>query len=102
MDLFHFALKILEKILPQGLKSTNEDHQVHFDDIGFPEVDLGVSKNIKNTGVWNCIYNHVGPGGIGSQTADNRAEPKGIAPIILGVFLKEVQRDLVYIFFDNN
>ena len=54
------------KVLPQFLKNTKEDHQVHFDYIGFPEVDLGVLKNIKNTRVWNCIHNHVGPGGTGS------------------------------------
>ena len=57
--------------------NTKEDHQVHFDYIVFPEVDLGVSKNDKTTGVWNCIYNHVGPGGIRSRTAGTNAEPKG-------------------------
>ena len=98
LDLFYFASKILQKILPQFLKSTNEDHQVHFDDIGFSEVDLVLSNNIKNTMVWICEYNNVGPGGIVSNMSEYRRGHGVLPRLFSDYFFLENQKGRLSIF----
>ncbi len=82
----------------QFLKSTNEDHQVHFDDIGFSEVDLGLSKSIKNTMVWTWEYNNVGPGGIVSKMSEYRRGQKVLPRVFSDYFFLENQKARLSIF----